>query len=206
MMSRKRSVFLSSAAIIAPLILAPTTATAAFDPGIVINASAQLDTSAPTSGSPSQSATLSLTSGGAPVTPTTYDGTTVSGNNPLQGTLTDIGDSIGISLSADGAEGDESLFFGEFLLDLTNTTGTDYKVFLGFTTTNSVVLPGGVVGDDAFGINEFYMEDEDTGEELNFSYRELDLFNDVDDASASVPSNYIVVVEDGQTVFLYGLN
>ena len=207
MVSKKLSLLSICSVIASSLMLAPVSALAvAFNPGIEINASALLDTGPPFAGAPTQEATLSLTSGGVAATPTTYAGGTVTGDNPLAGALTDIGDSIGISLSADGIEGDESLFFGEYAIDLTNNTGVDFEITLGFSAINSVLLPGGLAGDDVFGISEFYVENLDTLEELYFSFREVDLFNDVDDTLESASSTYTLLLGQGQTVFLYGLN
>src|SRR3569833_3154405 len=73
------------------------------DPNISISGSASFDTTnsgAPT-GDATQGGTLTSIIGGATTT-TTISGTTVTGANPLAGSVTDIGDGFGIAFSGSG--------------------------------------------------------------------------------------------------------
>ena len=92
-----------------------------------------LDNSSPFSGTPTESATSTLTIGGVGSTET-YDGT----GTPLitqAGTLTDYNDGVMMDIQASGqfdaTSGQaESLMGGEFYMDITNSSGSDLKVIL----------------------------------------------------------------------------
>jgi len=126
------------------------------DPNISISGSASFDTGfsvAPT-GNATQNGTLTSIIGGATTT-TTISGTTVTGANPLAGTLTDLGDGFGITFSGSGSyDGGASAitkFVGDYSFTLSNTSLTDtYTVKLKFDF-NGNANASGTSGSDVFG-------------------------------------------------------
>ncbi|OQW78059.1 MAG: hypothetical protein BVN35_04800 [Proteobacteria bacterium ST_bin11] len=101
-----------------------------FDSNIVIRGSAEFDSTGSPSGPINATQAGSLTSiiGGATST-TTLNGSTVTGPDPLSGTLSQIGDGFGINLSASGIGGTEpssiSPLFGDLTFSIENKSVVD---------------------------------------------------------------------------------
>jgi hypothetical protein len=124
---------LSTAALAITLLLgahSESTWAAAFDSNIVIRGSAEFDSS----GSPAdpvnatQAGSLTSIIAGSTST-TTLVGSTVTGPDPLSGTLSQIGDGFGINLSASGTGGTEpsgiSPLFGDLTFSIENKSAVD---------------------------------------------------------------------------------
>ena len=123
-----------------------------FSSDISITGSVEFDTAFSTlTGSTIQGGTQGSIIGGVTTT-TTITGTSVSGSNPLGGSLTDIGDGIFSTFNMLGINGDEGDLFNDFSLNLTNNSATDqYRVsfeldFLNFADAD---------GTDAFVDSQF---------------------------------------------------
>ncbi len=84
-----------------------------------------------------------LVVGGSTTTTTFADGAIGAGANPLLGTFTDTGDSVGISASGATSASGSYLGEGGFDLFLTNSSATDtYEVLLGLSYAHSVDADG----------------------------------------------------------------
>ena len=147
---------------------------------ISIAGSANFDASnsnASTAGA-SQSGTLTSIISGATST-STVNGTTVTGANPLSGSLASTGDGFGLSFLGTGSDlSDEvSGFFGDLFFDLANTSATiSYTIRLLVSFDNAV----GSSGADAFADIDFRFLDETnsaTPIELYFSDLTSDTVN-----------------------------
>lgn len=95
-------------------------------------------------------------------TASTYSQATVTGSNPLPGTLTDLGDGFGISGTALAVVGTEFSLGLDTIINLQNTSGTDtYKMTFKVNLLNNAVNSFGV---DAFADSEFTVDDENNVE------------------------------------------
>jgi hypothetical protein len=171
------------AAIVAVLLgILPATASATLiDPLISITGSAELSPiplTAPT-GNASQNGTLTRIMGGATTT-TTFNGTTVTGTNPLTGTLTDTGDGFGIALNASGSNtgatssiGD---LFGDYSFVIANSSADTFTVNLKLDF-NHQVNADGVNGADVFAKSLIRLYDVTHNTELVFSGITSDTLN-----------------------------
>jgi len=149
---------------------------AAFDSNIVIRGSAEFDSL----GSPAdpinaiQTGSLTSIIAGSTST-TTLVGSTVTGPDPLSGTLSQIGDGFGINLNASGTGGAEpssiSPLFGDYTFSIENKSAVDsFVVNLQFQYSHQVEAtdtpPLNNDGEFAQSIIGFYKAD---GKELAFS-------------------------------------
>lgn len=112
----------------------------------MITGSVALDTvnsQAPT-GNATQTGTLSRTIGGATTT-STMNGVAVTGAHPLGGTLTDIGDGLGIFFNTGGAfPAENPLIGGDYTIDITNASATDtFKITFKVNFSNTLDASGG---------------------------------------------------------------
>ena len=162
-----------AAATVAVLLgVLPTTASAlAFDSSISITGSAELSPiplTAPT-GNASQGGTLTRIMGEVPTT-TTFNGTTVSGTNPLTGTLTSTGDGFGIALNASGssttATSEIDELFGDYSFVIKNESLLDTFIVNLKLAFDSRVSASGT---DAFGNSEISLDNVTGGSEIFFS-------------------------------------
>ncbi|WP_446811689.1 PEP-CTERM sorting domain-containing protein [Methylomonas sp. 2BW1-5-20] len=153
-----------------------TTSAAAFDSNIVIRGSAEFDSFGSPASPINATQTGSLTSiiAGSTST-TTLNGSTVTGPDPLSGTLSQIGDGFGISLNASGTSGTEpsgiSPLFGDYTFSIENKSAMDsFIVSLQFQFSHQVeatdTLPANDNGEFAQSLIAFYKAD---GTELAFS-------------------------------------
>lgn len=149
---------------------------AAFDSNIVIRGSAEFDSFGSPAAPINATQTGSLTSviAGATTT-TTLNGATVTGPDPLSGTLSQIGDGFGINLSASGNGGVEpasiSPLFGDLTFSIENKSAVDsFVVSLQFQFSHQVdatdTPPLNNDGEFAQSLIAFYKAD---GTELAFS-------------------------------------
>lgn len=170
---------LSSAALAMTLLLGAQSGSAwaaAFDSNIVIRGSAEFDSI----GSPAspinatQAGSLTSIIAGSTST-TTLVGSTITGPDPLSGTLSQIGDGFGINLSASGTGGTEpssiSPLFGDLTFSIENKSAVDsFVVNLQFQYSHQVeatdTLPANDNGEFAQSLIAFYKAD---GTELAFS-------------------------------------
>jgi hypothetical protein len=173
------------AAIVAVLlgVLLPSTASATLiDPLISITGSAELSPiplTVPTGGA-SQNGTLTRIIGGSQTT-TTFNGTTVSGTNPLTGTLTDTGDGFGIALNASGSNtgatssiGD---LFGDYSFVIANSSVSDTFTVNLKLDFNHQVNADGANGADVFAKSLIRLYDVTHNTELVFSGITSDMLN-----------------------------
>ena len=163
-----------------------------FDSSIVITGSAEFDSTgsptAPTGGA-SQSGTLTRIVG-TTTTTTTLSGTTITGADPLAGTLSDIGDGFGIAFNAsgsfNGATSEIDELFGDYLFAIKNNSLIDtFIVNLKLDFNNQVSASGA----DAFAQSEISLDNVTSGTEIFFS----DLTSD------TVNGNQKFVFPDGTT-------
>lgn len=156
-----------------------TAQAAPFSSNLVINASVALDTvnSQSPSGGASQSGTFTLVSGGATSTAAFSGLAFSSGSNPLAGSLTDVGDSIGARLGIGGSSTGGSATAGllglDYLVSLQNTSATEtFAVTFQAVVDNTV----GATGADAFAKSMISVLDSSNAE-LYFSDFRIDTFN-----------------------------
>jgi len=135
-----------------------------FSTDLVISGNTDFDEGFAAGTTGTQTGSFSVKQGAADTT-STYSGDTVTGSDPLMGTLTDIGDGFGITAMA-SAEIDEEILLGlDTTIDLQNTSGTDtYKVTFKVTFNNNV----NTTGDDAYSFSALTVND-DTPTELFFT-------------------------------------
>lgn len=132
--------------------------------------------SAPTSGA-TQSGNLTRIVGGTTTT-TTLSGATISGSDPLTGTLTDFGDGFGVDFTANGSStsgtSQISDLFGDLFLTLTNNSATDT-----FTVNLKLDFDGSTDanGADAFAQSHISLDNVTNTAELFFSDLESDTLN-----------------------------
>jgi len=128
------------------------------DSHVMITGTVSLDTvnSQPPTGNATQTGTLSRTIGGATTT-STINGVTVTGANPLGGTLTDIGDGLGILFNTGGSfPAENPLFGGDYTIDIANTSATDtFKITFKVNFSNTVNASGA----DAFAQSKLSVQD-----------------------------------------------
>jgi len=147
------SVIRLTLAILAALLGAiPTAAMATLiDPSIAISGSAALSFDSTALTNATQSGTVDSIIGSTDTT-STLSGNTITGTNPLAGTLTSIGDGFGIGFTASGtaANGNTSQIgnlFGDYSFTIANNSATDtFTVNLKLNFSESV---------DATGVNAF---------------------------------------------------
>ena len=128
------------------------------------------------SGTGSQDGSFRAILGGA-TTSSTFNGSTVTGANPLNGTLTALGDGFGFTGSA-SANGIGTYGIGiDVGLNLSNTSATDtYKINFNIAFENRVDSSG----TDAYAHSEFYVRDPNGGPDLFFT----DLWSDTVNGNA----------------------
>ncbi len=112
---------------------------ASFSPDIKIAGTSTFDTGfSLVMGTVSQTGTFSRTSGGLS-TVSTFNGTTVSGANPISGTLTDPGDGFGISADVDALFDSEFAIGIDIVIDITNdSVAIPYELTFEVNFTNKV--------------------------------------------------------------------
>jgi hypothetical protein len=128
-----------------------------FTTDLFITADTSFDTGyASVSGGATQSGNFSVKVGGVSSI-STFSGTTVSGANPLSGTLTDFGDGVGSSVQAGAFAGGDLFGMGNNTnLNLKNVSTTDtYKVTFKVAFANMVNASGA----DAYVHSEFDVRD-----------------------------------------------
>ena len=137
-----------------------------FDSSISITGSAELSPNpfTATTGGAIQGGTLTQIIGGVTTT------TTVTGTNPLAGTLTDINDGFGIALNASGssttATSEIDELFGDYSFVIKNDSLIDtYIVNLKLAYDNRVTASG----TDAYGNSEISLDNVTGGSEIFFS-------------------------------------
>jgi hypothetical protein len=152
------------------------TAVSAFPPGMEINGNVTFDeefANGITFGNHSQTGEFYVIEGGGKTT-STFDGATVTGNNPQEGVLTDMGDGIGFSGMAEGGfllESDLTQYLGtadagyesefgigiDFGIGITNNASTAYQLTFKVDFSNFVDANG----PDAYAHSDFEIEDPD---------------------------------------------
>ena len=177
--------------------------TAAFDVG-----SAQAD------GNVTQTGNFSTTQGGV-TTVSTFSGTTVTGDNPLPGTLTDIGDGFGMEADVDAQYESEFEVVMDIDISVKNNSATvPYRVTFGLDFSNIVNSMGTPEVDDAFSESEFVVDVDDN--EVFFSDLLSDLLNgneiDGDDTGDfggqlddSGMESFIIEIDPSSTVLIEGI-
>jgi len=111
---------------------------------------------------------------GGSTTTSTISGATLSGTNPLLGSLTDIGDGFGSSFTMSGNQnGDTGKLFSDYAFNLTNNSATDqYQITLSINLFNNIANADGT---DAFADSQISVSNETSSSEIFFS----DLTSDV---------------------------
>lgn len=151
--------------LIAPCaLLQPGAAQAAsITPNLTISGQVAFDTGfAYADGSLNQSGDFSKTVGGI-ITSSSFAGTTVSGLNPLAGTLTDLGDGFGMSAATSASFGSEFALGFDIGIALANNSADDYRITLKIDYSNTMDAGG----PDAYVDSEFTVND--AGGEVFFS-------------------------------------
>ncbi|NDJ62315.1 MAG: hypothetical protein GYB67_14405 [Chloroflexi bacterium] len=154
---------LRGAAMAAVICLVATTGVALavpIDPNLSINASIEFAFGDPAAGGASQSGEFTLRQGGADTTSTIASDTSVTGDNPLSGALTDLGDGIGAILDQSGSGVGAATALGlDYTLDITNNSVTDtIEVTVVIDFLNRVDAGG----TDAFAEGEFTFNENTT--------------------------------------------
>lgn len=140
---------------------------------------------AATSGSASQSGIMDTVSGVGQIS-TSFTGTTVTGPNPLNGNVTEIGPAFGFDASASAPENSGFGMGIDMQVNLQNNSATEaYTVTFKIDYVNAAMASG----PDAYSESEFTLE-EAFGDELFFTYV----------ASDTLYGNYPVETEFGGTV------
>jgi len=123
---------------------------------------------------------MTLTSGGSD-TSTSFDGTgSFVGSNPLNVSLTDIGDGVGGNAAFSGTNPSEYLTGWDLTLGLQNTSATDtYQVNFRIDYDNSVDSSG----DDSFGRSEFLVGTTSGGDDIFASFLFSDTVNGNEDTA-----------------------
>ncbi|MDQ2696674.1 MAG: PEP-CTERM sorting domain-containing protein [Pseudomonadota bacterium] len=147
-------------------------------------------------GNVTQTGSFFTTEGGV-TTSSTFSGTTVTGDDPLPGTLTDLDDGFGISADVDAAF-DSEFFAGiDIVIDVANTSATDtYKVTFKIDFSNLVDADGA----DAFAESEFIV-DSPPGTEVFFSDLLSDTVNGDEAGGMSTGTAGEVQSESGMVFF-----
>jgi hypothetical protein len=174
-----------------------TASALAFDSNIAISGSTHLHSDGaltePTNAS--QSGTLTSIVTGSTIT-TTLNGGTISGSDPLSGTLSDIGDGFGIGFNASGAsvpsgEGNENPtalrpLFGELELTIQNNSAIDsFLVSLQVDFSQAVDASGA----DAFAQTEILLELANNIQEMSSKIVSDTLFGNQEFASTDGNTN-----------------
>jgi hypothetical protein len=175
---------------------------------VVINASVSFDNSASGSfaatGTASQMATMSLTQGGIAAS-SAVDDLSVTGANPLSGSLQETGDGIAIDANIAGIEVDDFIdgFFFDFDFSMSNISSTtDYMlVFQIMFDNNAHANTSQAQGLDTFADSKSSITNDETGDELFFTDITSDALNGDQIAGVDVdPLTYGALLNDSGTV------
>ena len=158
------------------LLLTPLAAHAVpIDSSLTITGSVQFDTvnSSAASGGATQGGSFSGTFSGA-TTSSTINNTTVTGANPLAGSMTEIGDSLGSVLNIAGESGGTNAgMFTDFFVDISNTSATDqFMVTFAVDFSNIIDANGG----DAYADSQLSIIDTTNSLEVFFTDLTSDTF------------------------------
>lgn len=206
-MFRKRSpqIFVVAALGLSAILAYPMAAQAvSFSTDLQISGETNFDEvfAADSFGDVTQTGDFSVVQGGG-TTASTYSGATVTGSDPLMGTLTDLGDGFGMTADVDAAYDSANMDVTEFFLaldttiDLQNTSATDtYKVTFKVNLINNAVNAS---GSDAFADSEFFVED--PFGEVFFSALISDTVNGNEQGGSGIPGFGGLVSENGMSFF-----
>ena len=137
-----------------------------FSSDVIINGSITYDSANSFVAGTTQSGSISSLIGGSSSS-STISGTTISGSNPLAGTLTDIGDGFGSTFDMSGSQsGAEGALYSDYAFNINNNSLTDqYRVSFNISFSNFVNADGS----DAYADSQLSLQDVTTLAELFFT-------------------------------------
>lgn len=194
---------------IVPLLLAPGSVMAApFSTDVQITGSALFDDTNTFLDGATLTGSLSAVEGGT-LTSSAINGTSVTGDNPLDGILTDIDDSLGLSFTVSGGASDVAEAFGELSMSIVNTSlTTAYDVTLEFLSINSVAPFFGGEGEDVGTESVIFVEDvTDPADplEIFYTHRRIVPLDDIDEADDG-PGTLTLSLGADQSIDLLGIS